>query len=265
MPGGEKPAIVPPSIPLPIPKIVMRLHLLIAAASVAASLLLPSPVRAQESAGVEVRPGSALVDGARITARADTFQVSVDGVDPLRMVVRTAALGDTVLLRVERISIGDTELGADSFAVRTATLAPLHAHGRGIMGNGRLTYSPGRVTAVYTPEGGEERTISERLGAPVFYVNSVDMVLGSLPLRAGRSFELATWTPEGLDGVISAHVVGLETVPTVRGGRCSAWRVETKGENGDTSVYWMAESTRSLLAFSAGGMEIRILHHSACP
>ena len=242
----------------------MSLRQLLAAATVAASVLLPFAARAQDTARVEVRPGSPLLDGSRIITRTDTFEVRVEGVDPVRLVVRTAALGDTALLRVERMSSGDTELGADSFVVRRATLAPLYGASRDVMASSRLTYPPGRVEGVYAPADGEERTVSERLSAPVFYSNSVDLVLASLPLEAGRSFDLATWTPAGLDGFISARVIGAEMVPTVQGARCTAWRVETENEDGAASVYWIEESTRSLLAFSAGWMQIRVLRHSAC-
>lgn len=242
----------------------MRLHRLILAAATAACLLLTAAAQAQGAAPVEVRPGSALLDGTRIPLRTDTFQVSMEGAGQLRLVLRTAALGDTALLRVERMTLGDTEASVDSFAVRKTTLAPLYGASRDVMESSLLRYPPGRVEGTYAPADGEKRTISERLSAPVFYSNSIDLALASLPLEPGRSFEIATWTPEGLDGVISARVTGAETVPTVDGGRCTGWRVETEDENGLASVFWIEESTRSLLAFSAGWMEIRVLRHAAC-
>ncbi|HEY0152406.1 MAG TPA: hypothetical protein VGB92_10430 [Longimicrobium sp.] len=237
---------------------------LILAATLAASVLLPLAACAQDSAAVEVRPGSPLLDASRITARADTFVLQADGADPIQLVITTAALGDTALLRVERMSFEGNELGVDSFAVRIRGLAPLFAVNRSAEAVARLTFPPGRAEGSYTPAGGDKRTISEALSGPAFYANSIDLVLASLPLAAGRSFDLQTWTPGGRAGVVSARVARAETAQAGDGARCEAWRVETVDENGTESVYWVERSTGALLAFSSGGMEIRITRHAAC-
>jgi hypothetical protein len=237
---------------------------LILAAALAASVLLPLAACAQDSAAVEVRPGSPLLDASRIAARTDTFQLRLEGGDPIQLVIRTAPLGDTAILRVERMSFDAREVGADSFAVRRAGLAPLFVESRGLMGNSRLAFPPGRAEGTYTPPDREERTISESLGEPLFYANSIDLVLASLPLAAGRAFDLATWSPAGLNGVISARVARAETVQAGDGARCDAWRVETVDESGGRPVYWIEQSTGSLLGYSSQGMDIRIVRHAAC-
>ncbi|HEX8675128.1 MAG TPA: hypothetical protein VF710_24725 [Longimicrobium sp.] len=236
---------------------------LILAATLAASVLLPLPACAQDPPGVEVRPGSPLLDASRIAARTDTFAIRVEGADPIQLVIRTAALGDTALLRVERMSLKGRELSFDSFTVRIRGLAPLFAESRGEVA-ARLTFPPGRVEGSYTAADGAERKVSEALSAPAFHANSIDLVLASLPLAPGRSFDLATWTPAGLDGVISVRVARAETVQAGDGARCEAWRVETVDENGTESVYWVEQSTGSLLGYASNSMEIRIVRHASC-
>ncbi|HEX8452296.1 MAG TPA: hypothetical protein VF647_09385 [Longimicrobium sp.] len=237
---------------------------LILAATLAASVLFPLAACAQDPPGVEVRPGSPLLDASRIAARTDTFTMKVDGADPIELVIRTAALGDTALLRVERMSFGAREISVDSFAVRRPGLAPLFVESRGLNGISRLAFPPGRAKGTHTPPEREERTIDETLSEPLFYGNSIDLVLASLPLEAGRSYDLATWTPAGVDGVISVRVARAESVQAGDGARCQAWRLETVDENGTESVYWIEQSTRSLLGYSSNSMEIRIVRHASC-
>jgi hypothetical protein len=237
---------------------------LILAATLAASVLLPFAACAQDSAAVEVRPGSPLLDASRIAVRTDTFEMRADGTDPIQLVITTAALGDTALLRVERLSYEGNELGVDSFAVRIRGLAPLFAHNRSAAAVVRLTFPPGRAEGSYTSGDGAERTISEALSGPAFYANSMDLVLASLPLAAGRSFDLPTWTPGGRAGGVSARVARAETVQAGDGGRCAAWRVETVDGNGTESTYWVERRTGALLGFSTDGTDIRIARHAAC-
>ncbi|HEX8212451.1 MAG TPA: hypothetical protein VF584_19905 [Longimicrobium sp.] len=237
---------------------------LILAATLAASILLPFAACAQDSAAVEVPPGSPLLDASRIAARTDTFELRADGTDPIQLVITTTALGDTALLRVERMSFEGRELGVDSFAVRIRGLAPLFAENRSVEAVARLTFPPGRAEGSYTPASGAERRISEALSEPAFYANSIDLVLASLPLAPGRSFGLPTWTPGGRAGVVSTRVARAETVQAGDGARCEAWRVETVDGNGTESVYWVERSTGALLGFATDGMEIRIARHAAC-
>ena len=228
-------------------------------------MLLPLTACAQDTPAVEVRPGSSLLNTSRIAPRTDTFELRVEDQDPIEMVVRTTPLGDTALLRVERMSVDGREINVDSFAVRRSTLAPLFAETRGALASSHLTFPPGRVEGTVTPRDDAERTVSEPLGAPAFYSNSVDMVLAALPLEAGRSFSLGMWAPSTSADDLQARVVRAETAPTADGGRCDAWRVESTDAEGGSSVYWLERGTHSLLAYSARGMQIRVAHHPACP
>lgn len=243
----------------------MHVRPLLHAATLAASALLPFAARAQDTTAVEVRPGNPLLNTSRIAARTDTFELRVEDQEPIELVIRTTAVGDTALLRVERMNVDGTELNVDSFAVRRSTLAPLFAETRGALASSRLTFPAGRVEGTVTPRDDAERTVSESLTAPTFYSNSVDMVLAALPLEAGRSFSLGMWAPSTSADDLQARVVRAETAFTADGGRCDAWRVESTDAEGQTSVYWLERGTHSLLAYSARGMEIRIAHHPGCP
>lgn len=241
----------------------MQIRRLIPAATLAAFVLVPGAARAQDA--VEVRPGSTILDPSRIAPRTDTFTVELEGVDEIQLVIRTATLGDTALLRVERLSFETRELDTDSFAVRRPTLAPLFIQSRGVSSSSRVVFPPGRAEGTFAPSDGAGQTISETLDAPLFYSNSIDLVLASLPLEAGRSFTLHMWSPRDLNDDVQARVVSRETVTMADGGRCGAWRVETTDGSGGASVYWFEERTHALLRYSTGGMQIRIVHHAACP
>lgn len=237
---------------------------LILAATLAASMLLPLAAGAQDTAAVEVRPGSPLLAASRLAARTDTFELRPNGTDAIQLVITTAALGDSALLRVERLSYEGNELGVDSFAVRIRGLAPLFAVNRSAAAVARMTFPPGRAEGGFTPRDGAERAISEALSEPVFYANSVDLVLASLPLAAGRSFDLATWSPSGHAVMLTARVARAETMEAVDGARCQAWRVEAVDEDGTESVYWIEQGSGSLLGYSTDGMELTIVRHAAC-
>lgn len=224
----------------------------------------PFAVCAQDTAAVEVRAGSPLLDASRVAARTDTFAVALGHGGVVQLVLHTAALGDTAFLRVERTSFEDHDLDVDSFAVRTSTLAPLYVESRGVSTSTHLTFPTGRVEGTHTLKNGEEQTIAQPLDAPVLYSNSVDLVLASLPLEAGRSFRLVMWSLRDPAEALDARVVRQETVPTVDGGQCDAWRVEVAQEDG-TRVYWLEKRTHAFLGYSSEVMQIRIVHHGACP
>lgn len=240
------------------------MRLILAATLAASMLLLPVAACAQDTAAVEVRPRSPLLDASRIAVRTDTFELRPNGTDPIQLVITTSALGDTALLRVERMSYEGNELGVDSFAVRIRGLAPLYAHNRSVMAVARMAFPPGRAEGSFTPREGAERAISEALSEPVFYANSIDLVLASLPLAAGRSFDLATWSPAGRAGVLTVRVARAETIEAGDGARCDAWRVEAVDEDGTESVYWIERGSGELLGYSTDDVELTIARHAAC-
>src|ERR1044071_9319455 len=121
----------------------MHVRQVLHAAILASSALLPFAACAQDTPAVEERPGSPLLNPSRIAARTDTFALRVEDEDPIELVIRTTALGDTALLRVERMNVDGSELNVDSFAVRRSTLAPLFAETRGALASRRLTFPSG--------------------------------------------------------------------------------------------------------------------------
>jgi hypothetical protein len=205
-----------------------------------------------------VHAGSPLLDGSRIAARTDTFSMA-NGAQPAgMMVMRTAALGDTALLRVERVTAPGGQLAdVDSFAVRARTVEPLFSVA-GVTRGHTLRFHPGRVTGA-----ADGTPVDVRLEAPAFYANSTDLLLAALPLAEGRRFTLSLWNPfRGAHGM-EVRVGRAEPVTTAEGGTCEAWRVETEGPGG-AAVYWVERRTRSLVAYAMGEFQIRILRHPEC-
>jgi hypothetical protein len=205
-----------------------------------------------------VHAGSPLLDGSRIVARTDTFSM-VNGAEPAgMMVMRTAALGDTALLRVERVTAPGGQLtDADSFAVRARTVEPLFSVA-GVSRGHSLRFHPGRVAGA-----ADGTPVDVRLDPPAFYANSTDLLLAALPLTEGRRFTLSLWNPFRGAHVMEVRVGRTEPVTTVDGGTCEVWRVETDGPGG-AAVYWVERRTRSLVAFAMGEFQIRILRHPEC-
>jgi len=224
---------------------------------------VPLAARAQDTAAVAVHAGSPLVDARRVAMRTDSFEMRWGGGETAMLVIRTAALGDTALLRVERISAGPSVLSTDSFAARRPTLEPLYDDEQRASSHQHFTFNHGRVFGKTTGEGGDARPVSATLDPPAFYLNTSDLLLASLPLAQGRAFDVALWGAEKGAYTLHARVVRAETVPTLEGGRCEAWRVETRGE-GDDSVYWVERRSQSLLAYSSGELRLTIARHAAC-
>jgi hypothetical protein len=239
----------------------MRVPLFAVVTIVAAT---PAVACAQGTAPVEVHAGSALVDARRVAARTDTFAMAFHGGGSALLVIHTAALGDTALLRVERILVGGAEASTDSFAARRPTLEPLYDENRNAETTRHLTFPRGRVFGKTIPASGAARPVSATLDPPAFYANTSDLLLASLPLEAGKSFSVAMWSPDSGPYVLHARVARTETVPTLEGGRCEAWRIEATEPDGQHSVYWVERRSQALLAYTAGQVQLRITRHPAC-
>jgi hypothetical protein len=214
-----------------------------------------------------IRPGDARVDASRLPLRSDTFLLAPQPKLALRLVISTrrATLEQgPALLRVETISVpGGEALSADSFAARSPSLAPLFDQEFAGDNARQLRFSADSVTGSRLDEG-ERKQVAERLAAPAFYMNTTDLLLGSLELREGMRFRLGMWDPDHGAYTVLAQVRPPETVLTVEEGRCSAWRVET-AEQGVNSVYWIEVRSHTMLRYQANGLEIRAYRHPSCP
>lgn len=209
---------------------------------------------------VEVRPGSALVDTHRLVEREDSFAVTTSS-GTAQMVLRTTVLGDTALLVVERIWAGN-DATVDSFVVRRRTLEPLSFDRRNSREIHALSFSAGWVRGTIT-RGGLNEPVNTRVDPPAFFVNTTNLLFGSLPLREGAEYYARMWDAEAYE--MRFRVAGREVVSTLEGGRCEAWRVEV-GEAGDSPMtYWVEVGTQSLLAFRTEGFGFRIERHPECP
>lgn len=193
-----------------------------------------------------LRPGTPVLEGARIAAGTDSLALVVvqDGEARMAgfMTLQTTREGAN-LVRAERLFGADgSTLHADSFAVDAATLAP------------RYQVSEGRT-----------RTFDA--GAGAFYANSVDLVLGALPLAEGYEAQLVLTADEGeaeAETVAPLRVTGQETVRALDGGACAAWRVAFE-KDGAGSVYWISTQTGRLVQFVSPGDGLAFVRLRGCP
>ncbi|HEX8246441.1 MAG TPA: hypothetical protein VF541_23250 [Longimicrobium sp.] len=231
----------------------------------AASLTAAAPLRAQ--APVEVHAGDAIVNAARLVARTDTFAMAFESGAAALLVIRTALAGEGAtasVLRVERISaLTGEQVSVDSFSARRPALQPLADVQRHAGDVRTLLFPPGAVTGK-KEHGGVRTSVNARLDPPAFYGNTTDLLLASLPLEQGRQFRVAMWHPDRGAYTLVLNPAARATVQTVDGGTCDAWEVEAEEPDGP-STYWVERQTRTLLAYRAEGLELRIVHHPSCP
>lgn len=239
-------------------------------AATLATLVANATAHAQDAA--VIRPGSREVNGSRVAARTDTFAVSglLEGREvpmgslELRTTLVTAA-GAPAVSRVERMTLlGGMEVSVDSFTLAAATLAPLAYADRAGTDEASFVFDGLTVRGTRSEEGKRE-PVAVRLAAPVFLGNSMDVILSALPLAEGRAFrwERLREYDVRVDSV-EVRVAGRETVRTVSGGSCGAWRVEVRSDGG-TSVYWVEKETGELLRYEDEDQRFLILRHRACP
>jgi len=230
-------------------------------------LLVFSAAPAPAQTPVEVRAGDAIVDAARVEARTDTFAMAFESGGAALLVIRTALGGDAAaptLLRVERIStLEGREVSMDSFAARRPTLVPVFDVQRQRRSTRTLSFPPGAVTGK-KESGGTRTPVNATLDPPAFYMNTTDLLLASLPLEQRREFRVAMWDPDHGAYTLRLLAAAALTTHTVDGGTCDAWKVEAEDRDG-AATYWVERRTRALLAYQAEGMELRIVHHPACP
>ncbi|MBV9108160.1 MAG: hypothetical protein JO306_01990, partial [Gemmatimonadetes bacterium] len=167
------------------------------------------------------------------------------------------------ILRVERIvTVTGVEVSVDSFAARRPMLQPVFDVSRHPNRTRMLFFSATGVTGKAEHDG-TRTPVNATLDPPAFYGNTADVLLASLPLEQGREFDVAMWDVDSGRWLLRLHPAVAETVRTVDGATCDAWRVDAD-EHEDTSTYWIERSTGALLAYRSGGLEIRIGHHAGC-
>jgi hypothetical protein len=213
-----------------------------------------------------VHAGDPVVNAARVTARTDTFALTTDRTAAV-LIIRTAMAGTAAaptILRVERIvTVRGVEVSVDSFAARRPMLQPVFDVSRHPTRARTLVFSATGVTGEMERDG-TVTPVNATLDPPAFYGNTADVLLASLPLEQGREFDVAMWDADSGPWHMRLHPAVAETVRTVDGGTCDAWRVDAD-EHGEPSTYCVERSTGALLAYRSGGLEIRIAHHASCP
>jgi hypothetical protein len=234
--------------------------------------LLPTAALAQQApvpapSHRPVSPGAAEVRPRPVREGTDTLQMVMekDGVEiPVAQLVMETRLdrsapGGPVIRRVETTTSRMVASTVDTFAVAAATLEPVSQRTyetRAVA----LDYDSAGVHGTIT-EGGQTGRVDLRLPVRVWYDNSMDLLLGALPLAEGYEASLPTY--DDATGTIAWRNIRVAGTEQIAGplGAVTAWRVETS-RGGSSSVYWMDRTTGLMLAWSqklANGAELRIV------
>lgn len=228
-------------------------------------LLAATATRASAQDAVDAAPGSGLVATGHFRERTETFELLREGVRiaTMRLSTRFAVVGGRpVVVRVESLAAGERTMGTDSFALDRATLAPLSVSRTG-EGMQQASFDGLRVRR--EGRAGPKRTASTTvLDGPAFYGNSIDLVLGALPLREDFRARLALYELEETGRAwTTIRVAAAESVRTDDGGSCRAWRVEVEGGDHE-GTYWIEEASRTLVAYQPGEEGFVIRRRDGC-
>ena len=159
--------------------------------------------------------------------------------------------GDVVTVAMSAASASDPSVTVrDTVRVRWPTLEPLSHHRVSTGPDGgsaqSLRFDGGAVTGSTRSGDGEPQPLDLELREPVFGPRSVALVARALPLRAGYSATVPTFTAAERLGSTTLTVVGRQDVETAEG-TVSAWVVE-EVHDGPTRRYAVHPETRALLA-----------------
>lgn len=179
-----------------------------------------------------LRPGHSDLDTQQVPLGLDTLAVLMPAQDSLR-IVAVLTLHTKFQQRQEALLIrGETMFGldgsilqTDSFAVSKSTLAPRYQKGS-------------------SPEGATQLSFDDE---SAFYDNTMDIILGALPLEEGYAASLALIGTDG-PAVAQIHVGALGSIQSLEGIACVAWPI-TVATSATAGTYWIAEDSRALIRY----------------
>jgi hypothetical protein len=222
----------------------------------------------------EVAPGSSLLCGECIAPGVDTLLVTMrngGGERRVDMIVLNTSIvtrgGESFLVRSER-STGNARSGAvsytDSFVVNRSTLAPSAAFTSSAGDVRRFYFSPGKmdVVAGATPLKPTEVPLKDA----VFYLNSIDLVVGALKLSDTTQVR---WRAVGDEVLYPLWVYASPKGPAVfRAGDnsvCEATTVRAE-YRGASMLYFLNKRTRRVAAIRIGSEDDAMWFRPArCP
>ncbi len=218
--------------------------------ALAAALTIPAATLCQD---VEhVRPGAPL-DMTFIRPGLDSVAIVMEhqgetmqaGYAVLETRIDSAS-GTPLVIQVQRLLIGsEPPITADSAHLHWQTLLPISAHKRGDTPFDFI-FGPTSVRMVSLRNSNE---MEVPLESPMFYSNSVELLLRALPLRVGYRAVLPVFA-EGFTSELHLSVTGEESVRTPDGGTCTSLVVEAR-EGEDTGTYRIATATRDIVRFDS--------------
>jgi hypothetical protein len=218
--------------------------------ALAAALTIPAAALCQDPE--HVRPGAPL-DMTFIRPGLDSVAIMTErggqstqiGFAVLETRIDSAS-GAPVVIQIQRLLIrNQPPVTADSAHLHGRTLLPISAHKRGDTPFDFI-FGPTSVRMVSLRNANE---MEVPLASPMFYSNSVELLLRALPLRVGYRAVLPVFA-EGFTSELHLSVTGEERVRTPDGGACTSLVVEAR-EGEDTGTYRIETATRDIVRFDS--------------
>jgi hypothetical protein len=186
--------------------------------------------------------GDRIVDGSLLASRVDTMVML--GMGRVDESISTIRITDDRRF-LERVEVSLRGKIRDRYVLEYPSLSPVLDSAFTPMDHHALHFRGRRVT-------GEIGTASQRMPVDVtlptapFYSNSIDLIIGSLPLSDGYRALVPTFSGETRSITWMRVIAGpIEVVRTYNGDLCRARRVVVRSDS--HAIYWIAERTRMMV------------------
>jgi len=197
----------------------------------------------------DLRPGDSALDSTPIRSGTDSLAVYVvEGEDVIpvgRLILETTVEGDRIRRVEEFIGRLGEVVWRDTFELEDGTLRPINASSTGLREE-TITFEE---QSVRMEAGGGMREAP--LGGPVFFANSMDVILASLPLEEGFSATIIALDPESLEErEMPVRVTRAVAVRQAEGAARETWEVHLD-LGGAVDVYHIDQTTGELIRFES--------------
>jgi hypothetical protein len=212
------------------------------------------------SACAHVAPAPAVVPGLAVDYEASATADTVVYRRSIRTGTQDSSAGSrTVVLWIDRSASGIKQLEVeqrfpagggiivDTAVAQLPGLRAVAHRSHQPMRTMRFEFGDAEATGVVTPKDSAGRTVHQNIGGPIFDSNILDLVVASLPLRAGLTVELPFFIYER-GGRVPMSVAVREHAAMEFGvlGQRDAWVVSV-GVPGAPATIWVDARTRAVL------------------
>ena len=219
-------------------------------------LAAAAPLAAQPAPADTVRVGSPSLRVDRLAARTDSLELWMRGRGGRETRVGVLVLqtelpegfGPPLIERTETLHVDGARVSEDRWMLDRRSLkrrSVRTAGGRGREGLDRLLQRRGAAGGARGRTGREE--VNDTMPRPRFLSASMDLLLGALPLSAGRRVCAAVWDDADGAGWATVRVAGLEDLEGAAR-RCApgGWRWRGPRASG---AYWLDRESHALVRY----------------